>query len=127
MLSDKKSIKRYLTEIITMMLQVCLFYILPLLAGPTDAMGMVVLMLGGTALLSIANGWISTNKIRFLYCVIAALVFIPTIPIYYNWSAAIHIVWYFLVSLIGTILGACMRWLLEWTHKLEEKFKDKKR
>ena len=50
-----------------------------------------------------------------------------TIPIYYNWSAAIHIVWYFLVSLIGTILGACMRWLLEWTHKLEEKFKDKKK
>jgi hypothetical protein len=126
-MSDKQSIKRYLTEIITMVLQVCLFYILPLFAGPTDAMGMVVLMLGGTALLSIANGWISTNKIRFLYCILAALVFIPTIPIYYNWSAAIHIVWYFLVSLIGTILGACMRWLLEWTHKLEEKFKNKKR
>ena len=126
-MSAKQSIKRYLTEIITMILQVCLFYILPLFAGPTDAMGMVVLMLVGTALLSIANGWISTNKIRFLYCVIAALVFIPTIPIYYNWSATIHIVWYFLVSLIGTILGACMRWLLEWTHKLEEKIKDKKR
>ena len=126
-MSAKQSIKRYLTEIITMILQVCLFYILPLFAGPTDAMGMVVLMLVGTALLSIANGWISTNKIRFLYCVIAALVFIPTIPIYYNWSATIHIVWYFLVSLIGTILGACMRWLLEWTHKLEERFKDKKR
>ena len=126
-MSAKHSIKRYLTEIITMILQVCLFYILPLFAGPTDAMGMVVLILGGTALLSIANGWISTNKIRFLYCVIAALVFIPTIPIYYNWSAAIPIVWYFLVSLIGTLLGACMRWLLEWTHKLEEKFKDKKK
>ena len=126
-MSAKQSIKRYLTEIITMILQVCLFYILPLFAGPTDAMGMVVLMLGGTALLSIANGWISTNKIRFLYCVFAALVFIPTIPMYYNWSAAIHIVWYFSVSLIGTILGACMRWLLEWTHKLEEKLKDKKK
>ncbi len=124
-MSDKKFIKRYLIEIITIILQICLFYIWPLFAGPTDAMGMVVIMLGGTALLSIANGWISTNKIRFLYCIVTAIIFVPTIPMYYNWSAAIHILWYFALSAVGTILGAGIRWLLEWSHKVEEKLKNK--
>ena len=120
-------VKQYLTEIITIILQICLFYILPLFAGPTDVMGMVVILLAGTALLSIAVGWISVNKIRFLYCVVAAIVFIPTIPIYYNWSASIHILWYFGLSAVGTVLGAAIRWLLEASHRFEEKLKNQKR
>lgn len=119
-------IKKYLTEIIVLILQVALFYILPLFAGPTDTMGLVVLLLAGTALLSLAVGWISTNKIRFLYCIATAIVFIPTIPIYYNWTSWIHIIWYTVVSAVALCIGAGIRWLLEASHRLEAKLRNKK-
>ena len=37
--------KRYLKEIIILLLQLFMFYIFPLFADPTDAIGMVVLIL----------------------------------------------------------------------------------
>mgnify|MGYP003398363102 CR=1 FL=1 len=37
--------KRYIKEIIILTIQLFMFYIFPLFAGPTDAMGMVVLIL----------------------------------------------------------------------------------
>lgn len=120
-------IKKYLTEIIILVLQVALFYILPLFAGPTDAMGLVVLLLAGTALLSVVVGWISTNKIRFLYFVAVAIVFVPSIPIYYNWTASIHILWYAVLSAAATLVGAGIRWSLEASHKLEERLKNRKK
>ena len=40
--------KRYAKEIAALVLQAALFYLFPLCAGPTDAIGMVVLMLLAT-------------------------------------------------------------------------------
>ena len=97
--------KKYLKEIITLLIQILIFYIFPLFAGPTDIMGMVVLMLLTTLVLSLILTIISKEKIKYLYPLVVAIIFIPSIFIYYNKSALIHSLWYFVSSLIGTILG----------------------
>lgn len=97
--------KKYLKEIITLLIQILIFYIFPLFAGPTDIMGMVVLMLLATLVLSLILTLISKEKLKYLYPLVVAIIFIPSVFIYYNESALIHSLWYFVSSLLGTILG----------------------
>ena len=97
--------KRYIKEIIILTIQLFMFYIFPLFAGPTDAMGMVVLILLSTFILSIIIGTISREKISCFYPLIVSILFIPSVFIHYNESALVHAVWYFVDSLIGMVLG----------------------
>ena len=97
--------KRYLKEIIILTLQVLMFYILPLFAGPTDMMGLVFLLILFTFLSSIAMGTVSNCKIKYLYPPVISVAFIPSVFIYYNSSALIHAVWYLVVSIVGLLVG----------------------
>ncbi len=97
--------KRYIKELIIFVLQLLAFYILPLFAGPTDIMGLVYLIIITTFTLSLVVGVISNNKIKYLYPIVTAVVFLPTVPIYYNSSALIHSVWYLVVSGVGLLIG----------------------
>ena len=97
--------KKYLKEIIILLIQLFMFYIFPLFAGPTDAMGIVFLIIITTFLLSSILGIISKNKYKYLYPLIVAIIFIPSIFIYYNSSASIHSVWYLIDSTLGLIIG----------------------
>jgi len=101
--------KKYLKEITILLLQIFMFYIFPLFAGPTDAMGMVVLILLTTFLLTIVLINISKEKIKYLYPLLVAVLFIPSIFIYYNESALIHSIWYLITSSIGLIVGLLIR------------------
>lgn len=89
-----------------LLIQLFMFYVFPLFAGPTDAMGMVFLIILTTILLSFALGVFSNKKVKYLYPVVIAVFFIPSVPIYYNESALVHSVWYLVVSTIGLLLGA---------------------
>lgn len=97
--------QKYIKEIIILLIQIFMFYIFPLFAGPTDAMGMVVLIILVTFILSLILGFISKTKIKYLYPVTISLLFIPTIFIYYNSSALIHALWYLVISFTGVIVG----------------------
>ena len=98
--------KRYLKEIVILLLELFMFYISPLFAGPADAMGMVLLIILATLLLSIIISSISKEKVKYLYPIIIAILFVPSVFIYYNESALIHSVWYLVVSAIGLLIGA---------------------
>ena len=98
--------KRYAKELIVFVLQLCMFYISPLFAGPTDAIGMVLLIVLATLLLSLVIGVASKSKVKYLYPVVAAVTFIPSVFIYYNESALIHSVWYLVVSALGLAVGS---------------------
>lgn len=100
--------RMYIKEIIVMLLQLFMFYVFPLFAGPTDAMGMVVLIILATLLLSLVIGLISDKKMKYLYPVITAILFVPSVFIYYNESALIHSMWYLVVSSVGLIIGAVL-------------------
>lgn len=105
--------KKYLKEIIILILQLFMFYIFPLFAGPTDAMGMVLLILISTFGLGLIIGAISNKKIKFLYPLIVSILFIPSVWIYYNSSALIHAIWYLVVSLVGLLIGTFIKWIIK--------------
>ena len=97
--------KRFLKEIIILLIQLFMFYIFPLFAGPTDVMGIVLLIIFATLILSVILASISKEKIKYLYPIIISILFIPSIYIYYNETALIHSVWYLVISSIGILLG----------------------
>ena len=90
-----------------------MFYIFPLFSGPTDTIGMVVLILIATFILSIVVGLILKEKIKYLYSLIVSLMFIPSVYIYYNESALIHSVWYFVISCVGILIGVLIRFVVK--------------
>lgn len=98
-------IKKCFKEIILVLIQLFMFYIFPLFAGQTDAMGMVFLILVATLIVSIIFTIVSKFKIKYLYPIFVALLFIPSVFIYYNESALIHSIWYLLDSYLGIIVG----------------------
>ena len=106
--------KKYIKELIIYILQLFMFYIFPLFAGPTDIMGMVLLILIATFILSVIMGSISNEKIKYLYPIIIAVIFIPSIMLHYNSSALIHSVWYLVVSSVGLLVGL---FIYKLTHK----------
>jgi len=97
--------ERYFKEVIIFILQSFVFYLLPMCMGNIGAIGMVLLILFLTFVLSIVIGSISENKIKYLYPVIVSLMFIPSMFIYYNESALIHSLWYLVSSSIGMLIG----------------------
>lgn len=101
--------KKFAKEIIILFIQLLMFYVFPLFAGPTDAIGMVLLILLSTILLSYVLGAISNNKVKYLYPVAISVLFIPSVFIYYNESALVHALWYLVVSTAGLLIGALAR------------------
>lgn len=97
--------KNYKKEIFILLIQLLVFYILPLFAGPTDMIGLILLILLLTLVLSTIISLISKEKIKYLYPIIIAILFIPSVFIYYNDSALIHSLWYLIASYIGLVIG----------------------
>ncbi len=96
-------------EIVILFVQLFMFYIFPLFAGPRDAIGMVLLIVIVTLLLSVVLGAVSDKRIKWLYPVSVAILFVPSVFIYYNESALIHAVWYLVVSAVGMGIGSLIR------------------
>ena len=105
--------KKYLKEIILLIIQLFMFYIFPLFAGPTDAMGMVFLIILTTLILSILIAIISKEKLKYIYPIIISILFVPSVFIYYNESALIHSIWYLVVSTIGLIMGTVINMIID--------------
>ena len=101
--------KNYIKELVILSLQLFMFYIFPLFAGPTDVMGMILVIILATFLLSILIGVLSDRLVKYLYPVITPIVFTPTVFIYYNDTALVHALWYLIVSGIGLAVGSGIR------------------
>ena len=104
--------KKYLKEILILLIQLFMFYVFPLFAGPTDVMGMIVLLILATLLLSILIGSISNLKVKYLYPIIIAITLVPSVFIYYNETALIHSLCYLAVSSFGLIIGMVIHKLI---------------
>lgn len=104
--------KKYVKELIVLVIQLVIFYVFPLFAGPEDTMGLVGLMLVSTFVLAVLLGILSSEKVKYVYPVIVAIVFLPSIPVYYNDSALVHSIWYLVDSSIGLLLGSVIHRLI---------------
>ena len=100
--------KKYVKEIILLLLQLSVFYLFPLFMNVGNPMGMVLLLLTATFVLSLVTGSISERKIKYLYPIITAGIFVPSVFIYYNESALIHSLWYLTDSSLGIALETIM-------------------
>ena len=112
--------KKYLKEILILLIQLFMFYIFPIFAGPTDAMGMVLLIIIMTFTLSLIISIISKEKIKYIYPIITSILFIPSIYIYYNESALIHSLWYLIVSSFGLLIGYLLKNILNIFNKTHQ-------
>ena len=101
--------KKHLTEIIIFAIQLFMFYIFPMFTGPTEVIAMVLIMLAMTLIVSFVLGIVSNCILKYLYPFVIAILFLPTIPIYYNISALVHSLWYFVLSASGLIVGGLIR------------------
>ena len=101
--------KRYGRELIILLVQLFMFYVFPLFAGPTDPMGIVVVIIGATLVLSFTLGILSKEYLKCFYPIAVSILFIPSVFIYYNASALIHAIWYLVVSAAGLGIGAIIR------------------
>lgn len=104
---------KYVKEIIILLIQLFMFYVFPLFMGPTDAIGMVLLILIATFIISIIIVNISKEKYKYFYPLMVATIFIPSVYIYYNESALVHSIWYLIVSSIGILLGSIINKLIK--------------
>ena len=101
--------KKYIKELVLVLVQGLVFYVLPLFCGPTDMMGLVFLIALSVFVLSLIMGILSKEKIKYAYPLAISIIFIPSTFIYYNVSALIHAVWYFVISIIGLLIGMLIK------------------
>lgn len=96
---------KYLKEVIILLIQLLMFYLCPLFMGDTDMIGLILLIVIGTFILSIVLGFISRDRFKYIYPLVICILFLPSVFIYYNESALVHALWYLIISLCGMLVG----------------------
>ncbi len=100
----------YKKEKIAVLIQLGIFWLIPLIMLKSGPIFMVLLMLWASFVLSLWLCLASKSRMKYLLPAAAAVLFLPTVPVFYNSSALIHSLWYFAVSsaafVIGTIISA---------------------
>lgn len=109
--------KKYIKELVIAVLQVLVFYAYPAYAFRIDPMGAVFLMLFATLVLSLVLGVCSRSSVKWGFPALCALLFLPTVPIYYNSSALVHALWYLVVSAVGLGCGSALAALVRTLRK----------
>lgn len=105
--------KRFIKEIVVLLFQMFMFYIFPVFMYLYEPIDTVMLILVTSFILSMVLTIISRNKIKYLYPIVIAILFIPTVFIYYNESALVHSVWYMVVSVIGLFIGSIINFTIK--------------
>lgn len=85
------------------------FYIVPMLIKDTGS-GMFILLIV-IPLITLITSFVYglRNTFDFIYPLIVAILFIPTLFIYYNTSAWIYVVAYSMIAVIGELLGKILQ------------------
>ena len=97
--------KRYFEEIVILIIQLLVFFIFPLFGVNDTKMGIIVIILLSTFMLSLVFGGISKERIKYYYPVIMAIVFIPVVYIFKTEFILFHTVWILAASFLGVVIG----------------------
>lgn len=97
--------KKYFYLLPYLLINIIIFYILPLISRVTDS-GMILLLdVIPVSCFITAMIFGFRNSFKIYYSFIIAMLFLPTIYIYYNDSATIYVFAYFFVALMGNLIG----------------------
>ncbi|MBR3198390.1 MAG: hypothetical protein IKG27_00050 [Bacilli bacterium] len=105
--------KKYLKEIIIVFVQIIAFYVLPLYPKEYPIIGLRVLTISITFILSVIVGLVIKKKIGVFYPILVAILFIPSVLMYFNETVLIYAEWYFITSATGLIIGAIIKEIYE--------------
>lgn len=92
--------KIYKKEILIILIQLLIFYTFPLISGPTDNMGLTVIILLSNLILSLIIGIFSQKNIKYYYPFIISILFTPIILIFSEKIMPLHL----MLCLITSIL-----------------------
>ena len=81
---------------------------------------MILIMLLATFVLSALTGAALRGRIKYLYPAAVSALFVPSVFIYYNESALIHVLWYLVASFAGVLLGSFIRWTAVRNKKISD-------
>lgn len=98
--------KRALPFYIAMLLN---FYLLPLLIADTGTAMVVLLVLVPVICFAISVVYGIKNGFHLEYAAIIAVLFIPSIFIYYNSSAWVYIIGYGIIAFVGNLVSSLFR------------------
>lgn len=89
------------------------FYLLPLIFAGSTGSAMVLLLIA-TPIICLITAILYSLRygFRWQYCLLVAILFLPTIAIFYNKSAFIYSAIFGGLSLVGNIVGALLRVIL---------------
>ncbi len=97
-----KKIKEMLPYLIV---NVIAFYFIPIIIKDTGTAMVVMLILLPLICLLTSLIYGMKNSFNILYVILVALLFAPTIFIYYNSTASVYILGYGFVALVGNLVG----------------------
>lgn len=97
-----KALKNMLPYLVVTLMD---FYLLPLLIKDTGSAMMMLLVVVPLICFVCSMLYGAKNSFHWLYAMNVAILFIPTIFIFYNSSAWVYIVGYSLIAFIGNVIG----------------------
>ena len=114
--------KKYLKELIIAGIELALIFLFPLIPmGNKDAH--IILLLVITLIVGIVGVAISDKKIKFLFPVLATVMVVPTMFMYYEPRVYGNIFWMFVFSILATIIGELLRLIVLGIVMLVKKIK----
>ena len=100
--------KKHLKELIIAGIETAFLFLFPLIPmGNKDAH--IILLLVITLIVGIVGVAISDKKIKFLFPVLATVMVVPTMFMYYEPRVYGNIFWMFVFSLLAVIIGEVLR------------------
>ena len=115
--------KKYLKELVIAIIETALLFLFPLIPmGNKDAH--IILLLVLTLIVGIVGVAISDKKIKFLFPVLATIMVVPTMFMYYEPRVYGNIFWMFVFSLLAVIIGEILRLIVLGVIKLVKKIRN---
>lgn len=97
--------KAYLKMTPCLLVNALAFYLIPLIIQDTGSAMLVMLLVLPFICFFTSIVFGVRNSFNWVYPLAVALLFAPTIFIYYNESAAVYIVAYCIIALVGNLIG----------------------
>ncbi len=84
----------------------CTYYLAPIFANNLVLLILLLLVVNPILCFLLAYTHAKENKISFKYSLLLGLLFIPSIFIYYNYTAYVYAIFYTMVAYIGSFIGS---------------------
>ena len=95
----------YLNEMIYTLIHILVFYLMPLRVGDSKGVGIIVIQFFITFSLGLMMGGTIRRRLKYLYPVAAAILYMPTALIFHPIVNISYCLWILIASILGVVFG----------------------